>query len=247
MSRVAEVKARISSVELLSTLKKSYSYKELSAILGLSAPILSRYVRGHVLPSPSRSDKFVAVFREKLLKRMVADHIRLTNEGVYDLTRVVLDVGLLKQIAKVVYSEFEPSRVQKVLTMQVDGVPLAVEIADEFNVGVAIAKTERDLASEEFYEQRMVYSPDSVKYLYIPKTSLKKGEHVLIVDDLIRSGVTLDALVRLAEKARARPVGIFAIASTEQSLPRLKERLKLNCPIEALVTLEPPKKPQYTF
>jgi len=71
LSRVAEVKSRISSVELLSTLKKSYSYKELSAILGLSAPILSRYVRGHVLPSPSRSDKFVAVFRERLLKKMV--------------------------------------------------------------------------------------------------------------------------------------------------------------------------------
>jgi len=247
LSRVAEVKSRISSVELLSTLKKSYSYKELSAILGLSAPILSRYVRGHVLPSPSRSDKFVAVFRERLLKKMVTDHIRLTNEGVYDLTRVVLDVGLLKQIAKVVYSEFEPSHVEKVLTMEVDGVPLAVEIADEFNVSVAIAKTERDLAAEEFYEQRMVYSPDSVKYLYIPKTSLKKGEHVLIVDDLIRSGVTLDALVRLAEKARARPVGIFTIASLEQSLAKLKERLKLNCPIEALVTLEPPKKQQYAF
>jgi len=231
-------------VELLSTLKKSYSYKELSAILGLSAPILSRYVRGHVLPSPSRSDKFVAVFRERLLKKMVTEHIRTTGEGVYDLTRVVTDVGLLKQIAKVVYSEFEPSHVQKVLTMEVDGVPLAVEIADEFNV---IAKTERDLAAEEFYEQRMVYSPDSVKYLYLPKNSLKKGEHVLIVDDLIRSGVTLDALVRLAEKARARPVGIFTIASMEASLPKLKERMKLNCPIETLVTLEPPKKLQYSF
>jgi adenine phosphoribosyltransferase len=243
LSRVAEVKARISSVELLSTLKKNYSYKELSSILGLSAPILSRYVRGHVLPSPARSDKFVAVFREKLLRKMVMDHIRLTPEGVYDLTRAVMNVGLLKQIAKVVYSEFEPSHVQKVLTMEVDGVPLAVEIADEFNVGVAIAKTERDLAADEFYEQRIVYSPDSVKYLYLPK----KGEHVLIVDDLIRSGITLDALVKLAEKARARPVGIFTIASIEQSLPRLKERLKLNCPIETLVTLEPPKRQQYNF
>jgi len=246
MSRVAEVKSRISSVELLSTLKKNYSYKELSAILGLSAPILSRYVRGHVLPSPARSDKFVAVFREKLLRRMVMDQIRQTSEGTYDLTRVALDVGLLKQIAKVVYSEFEPSRVQRVLTMEVDGVPLAVEIADEFNVGVAIAKTERDLAVDEFYEQRIIYSPDSVKYLYIPKSSLKKGEHVLIVDDLIRSGVTVDALVKLVEKARARAVGIFTIASMEQSLPKLKERLKLNCPVETLVTLEPTKK-HYTY
>jgi adenine/guanine phosphoribosyltransferase-like PRPP-binding protein len=240
------VKSRLSSVELLSTLKKSYSYKELSSILGLSAPILSRYVRGHVLPSASRSEKFVAVFREKLLKKVVSDQIRVTPDGAYDLTRAVVDVGLLKQIAKVVYSEFGPSQVQKILTMEVDGVPLAVEVADEFNINVAIAKTERDLGVDDFYEQRVVYSPDSVKYLYLPKSAIKKGEHVLIVDDFIRTGITIDALVHLSEKARARTVGIFTIASMEQSLPKLKERLSLNCPIESLVNL-PPIQKHYAF
>ncbi len=246
LSRVADVKSRLSSVELLSTLKKSYSYKELSAILGLSAPILSRYVRGHVLPSTARSEKFVAVFREKLLKKVVSDQIRITPDGAYDLTRAVVDVGLLKQIAKVVYSEFGPSQVQKILTMEVDGIPLAVAVADEFNVNVAIAKSERDLGVDDFYEQRVVYSPDSVKYLYLPKGSIKKGEHVLIVDDFIHSGITIDALVRIAEKARARVVGIFTIASMEQPLPKLKERLNLNCPIESLVYL-PPIQKHYTF
>lgn len=237
MSRVADVKSRISSVELLSTLKKNYSYKELSAILGLSAPILSRYVRGHVLPSAARSEKFVAVFREKLLRKMIADQIRVTPEGEYDLSAAVTDVGLLSQIAKVVYGEFGPSQVHKVLTMEVDGVPLAVEVAGEFNVNVAIAKSERDQGIEDFYEQRIVYSPDSMKYLYVPKSAIKKGEHILIVDDFVRSGITIDALVKLAEKAKARVVGIFTIASMEQSLPKLKERLNLNCPMESLVSL----------
>ena len=246
MSRVADVKSRISSVELLSTLKKNYSYKELSAILGLSAPILSRYVRGHVLPSSARSEKFVAVFREKLLRKIVTDQIRVTSDGSYDMTRAVIDVGLLRQIAKVVYSEFGPSQVQKILTMEVDGVPVAVEVADEFNVNVAIAKGERDISIDEFYEQRMVYSPDSVKYLYLPKSAIKKGEHVLIVDDFVRSGITIDALVKLAEKARARVVGVFTIASLEQSLPKLKERLNLNCPVESLVSL-PPVQRHYNF
>jgi len=246
MSRVADVKARISSVELLATLKKNYSYKELSAILGLSAPILSRYVRGHVLPSAARSEKFVAVFREKLLRKVVADQIKISPDGSYDMTRAVIDVGLLKQIAKVVYSEFSPSRVQKILTMEVDGVPLAVEVANEFNVNVAIAKGERDLGSEEFYEQRIVYSPDSVKYLYLQKGLIKRGEHILIVDDFVRSGITIDALVKLTEKARARVVGIFTIASMEQSLPKLKEKLNLNCPVESLVSL-PPVQRHYNF
>ena len=246
MSRVADVKSRVSSVELLAALKKSYSYKELSDLLGLSAPILSRYVRGHVLPSASRSEKFVAVFREKLLKKIISEQIRVSPEGAYDLTRAVGDVGLLRQIAKVVYTEFGPSQVQRILTMEVDGVPLAVEVADEFNVNVAIAKTERDLAVEEFYEQRVVYSPDSVKYLYLPKSSIKKGEHVLIVDDFIHSGITIDALVRLAEKARARTVGIFTIAAMEQPLSILKERFNLNCRIESLIYL-PPVQRHYTF
>lgn len=246
MSRVADVKTRISSVELLATLKKSYSYRELSAALGLSAPILSRYVRGHVLPSAARSDKFIATFREKLLRKMVTDEVKVSSDGSYDLSGVVTNVGLLRQIAKVVYSEFSLVSVDRVLTMEVDGIPLAVEVAGEFNVNVAIARGERDLGVEEFLEQKVVYSPSSVKYLYLPKSSLKKGEHVLIVDDMVRSGITVEALTRLAEKARAKVVGVFIIASVDQSIPKLKSRLGVTCPIESLVSLEH-KARHYTF
>jgi len=238
LSRVAEVKTRISSVELLATLKKTYSYRELSAILGLSAPILSSYVRGHVLPSASRSEKFIATFREKLLRKMVNDLVKVTPDGSYDINAVVSNVGLLRQIAKVVYSEFSLVNVDKVLTMEVDGVPLAVEVAGEFNVNVAIAREERELGVEDHLEQKVVYSPSSVKYLFIPRSALKKGEHVLIVDDMVRSGITIEALTNLAEKARAKIVGVFSIASLDQSMPKLKSRLGLTCQIESLISLE---------
>jgi adenine phosphoribosyltransferase len=238
LSRVAEVKTRISSVELLATLKKSYSYRELSSILGLSAPILSRYVRGHVLPSAARSEKFIATFREKLLRQMVNDLVKVSADGSYDISAVVSNIGLLRQIAKVVYSEFSLVPVDRVLTMEVDGIPLAVEVAGEFNVNVAVARDERDLGVEDFLEQKVVYSPSSVKYLFLPRSALKKGEHVLIVDDMIRSGITVEALARLAEKAKARIVGVFSIAALDQSMPKLKSRLGLNCQIESLINLE---------
>ena len=238
MSRVADVKTRISSVELLATLKKSYSYKELSAVLGLSAPILSRYVRGHVLPSPARSEKFIATFREKLLRKMIMDSVKVSQDGSYDVSEVVSNVGLLRQIAKVVYSEFSLMNVDRVLTMEVDGVPLAAEVAGEFNVNLAVVRSTRELGVDEFVEQKAVYSPSSVKYLYLPKTAIKKGDHLLIVDDLVRSGVTIEALTRMAERAKAKIVGVFAIASVDQSMPKLKSRLGLTCPIESLVTLE---------
>jgi len=232
------VKTRISSVELLATLKKSYSYRELSSILGLSAPILSRYVRGHVLPSASRSEKFIATFRERLLRKIVTDQVRITADGSYDISGVTSNVGLLRQVAKVVYSEFSLVPVDKVLTMEVDGIPLAVEVAGEFNVNLAVARAEKDLGVEEFFEQKVVYSPSSVKYLYLPKNAIKKGDHILVVDDMVRSGTTIEALARLAEKARAKIVGIFMIASLDQSVQKLKSRLGLTCQIESLVTLE---------
>jgi adenine/guanine phosphoribosyltransferase-like PRPP-binding protein len=238
LSRVADVKTRISSVELLATLKKSYSYRELSAVLGLSAPILSRYVRGHVLPSAARSEKFIATFREKLLRKMIIDQVKVTPDGSYDISGVVSNVGLLRQIAKVVFSEFGLVPIDKVLTMEVDGVPLASEVAGEFNVNLAVARAERDLGVEEFLEQKTVYSPSTVKYLYLPKSALRKGEHVLIVDDLVRSGTTIEALAKISEKAKAKIVGVFAIASVDQSMAKLKSRLGLTCPIESLVVLE---------
>ena len=238
MSRVADVKTRISSVELLATLKKSYSYKELSAVLGLSAPILSRYVRGHVLPSAARSEKFIATFREKILRKMVMDAVKVTQDGSYDISEVVNNIGLLRQIAKVVYSEFNVAAVNRVVTMEVDGIPLAAEVAGEFNVNLAVVRSEKELGVEEFVEQKAVYSPSSVKYLYLPRAAIRRGEHLLVVDDLVRSGTTIEALAGIAEKAKARIVGVFAIASLDQSMPRLKGRMGLTCPIESLVTLE---------
>ena len=246
MSRVADVKTRVSSVELLATLKKSYSYKDLSSVLNLSPPILSRYVRGHVLPSAARSEKFIATFREKLLKRMILDEVRVSADGSYDISSVVSNVGLLRQIAKVVYSEFSLVSVDRVLTMEVDGVPLATEVAGEFNVSLAVARDERDLGVQEFLEQKAVYSPSTVKYLYLAKSAIRKGDHVLIVDDMVRSGTTIEALTILVERMRAKIVGIFAIASVEQAMPKLKSRLGLTCSIESLVTLEQ-KQRRYSY
>jgi adenine/guanine phosphoribosyltransferase-like PRPP-binding protein len=246
MSRVADVKTRISSVELLATLKKSYSYRELSAVLGLSAPILSRYVRGHVLPSGARSEKFIATFREQLLRKMIIDAVKVSQDGSYDISAVVSNVGLLRQIAKVVFSEFNLVSVDRVVTMEVDGVPLAAEVAGEFNVNLAVVREKKELGVEEFVEQKAVYSPSSVKYLYLPRTAIKKGEHILIVDDMVRSGTTIEALTRIAEKARAKIVGVFAIASVDQSMAKLKSRLGLTCPIESLVILEQ-KQRRYNF
>jgi len=55
---------------------------------------------------------------------------------------------------------------------------------------------------------------------------------------MVRSGTTIEALAGIAEKSRAKVVGVFTVASVDQSMSKLKSRLGLTCPIESLVTLE---------
>ena len=50
--------------DLLKVASESYTYQQLSEILGLSPPILSRYMRGHVLPSYSRAQGLYETLQE---------------------------------------------------------------------------------------------------------------------------------------------------------------------------------------
>jgi len=68
----------------------------------------------------------------------------------------------------------------------------------------------------------------------------------LVVDDMVRSGTTIEALTILAERSKAKIAGIFAIASVEQAMSKLKGRLGLTCPMESLVTLEQ-KERRYSY
>jgi transcriptional regulator with XRE-family HTH domain len=54
-TRVRELKYRMMITDLLKVASESHTYQELSDYLGLSPPILSRYMRGHVLPSYDRA------------------------------------------------------------------------------------------------------------------------------------------------------------------------------------------------
>jgi len=65
---------------------------------------------------------------------------------------------------------------------------------------------------------------------------LGAGERVLIIDDFLASGATIAGLVRLAQTAGAKIVGIGTLI--EKTFEEGRERLSsLNVPIEALVSI----------
>jgi Adenine/guanine phosphoribosyltransferases and related PRPP-binding proteins len=86
------------------------------------------------------------------------------------------------------------------------------------NAKLAIAKQYKDLASEEFYEvSYIVDSPPRRASLYLPKHLLERGDEVLIVDDIVRTGRTLNALIDMINNAGAKLAGVSVLISMNNS------------------------------
>lgn len=233
VEKLEEVKLRLRAVECLRTLKGVYTYKFLSRITGLSASVLSRYVRGHVLPSLDRSKALIAALKKSYLVEAIRRKVSVAN-GVLDVSELLSDPTLLGLVAKVAVSEFSfASSISVVLTKETDGVPLATLVASELGARLAIAKKGRELGVQGFLEAKQVFPSGVYTYIYLPRSGLKRRDRVLIVDDIIRSGSTVSALAELCTKARATVVGAFAIFSLGRPLSELTERF--NFPVKVLV------------
>ncbi|NWG09617.1 MAG: hypothetical protein HXX80_04840 [Nitrososphaerales archaeon] len=234
MSRYSDLKTRLSSVEILRLIKEEHSYEELSPLLGLSAPILSRYVKGHILPSLERSKRILEASMEQV-SDLIRKKIRFEDERVFDHSAVIYNPNLLEKIGKLAFYEFGSIKVDKVLTVETDGIPLAAQVGREFNVSFVVAKNRKEMGIRDFIEVKRVFISGAYSYLFIPKGSIEQGEHVLIVDDAVRTGFTLETLLELCRRCGAKPAGIYTIICFEDTLRRLEQ--KLNCPVKVLVRI----------
>lgn len=238
MSQLKSVKEKLRLINVLRLLKENYTYEELSKITGLPITVLNRYVRGKVLPSTERTRELLELLRPYVnIEEEVRKRIKFDERGFFDNMPVLSDTALMSIIAEEIAGRYMEVNVDKVLTAATDGIPLAVHVARELNVDVVYAKKKKEVGVEKFYEVSYVPSASgSVTTLYLPHWALRKGEKVLIVDDVIRSGETQKALLEMCRQAGAKPVGMFFLVSVGDVIEHLKEEYSI--PVESLIKLE---------
>ena len=245
MSTHAEdLKLRLMTIELLRTAKykRNITYRELSAKTGLPVTVLSRYAKGHVLPNTTRAKELWKVLTKLVgLETELRSRIRFDETGYFDNTDIVGDYNILQQAANYALANFAGKRVTKILTAAVDGIPLATMVANALGVNLILAKKNKEVGVKAFLDETYIlgkYSGVTVT-LYIPKNSIKKRDSVLVVDDMIKSGETQEALVHLVKKAKAEISGVFSLIAVGDTW---KKRLKFsnNAPVEVVTYLKSP-------
>ncbi len=132
----------------------------------------------------------------------------------------------------------------KVLTAAVDGIPLATMVANELGINLVIAKRNKEVGVTAFLEETYALRDSGVTMtLYVPKNSIKRRDSVLVVDDMIKTGETQNALINLVRKARAELSGIFTLLAIGEDWNK-GLNLPKGCPVEVVTKINPPSKPR---
>jgi xanthine phosphoribosyltransferase len=126
----------------------------------------------------------------------------------------------------------------KVLTAEISGIAPALTTALHLKLPVVYARKSKPITMPDqvFLTLAPSHTKGRMVELIISPEHLRKGEKILIIDDFLASGATIHGLVRLAQTAGAKIVGIGALI--EKSFEGGRTALsKLNVPIESLVCI----------
>lgn len=145
------------------------------------------------------------------------------KEGISfkDITTLVADGEAFKESIDRIVEHLKDKNVDVILGPEARGFIFGVPVAYALGVGFVPVRKKGKLPAETVsVDYSLEYGVD---VLEIHKDSIKKGQKVAIVDDLLATGGTVEAVAKLVEKVGAEVVALdFAIELTE-----LKGRDKL--------------------
>jgi len=219
---------RLIAVDLLRAYKDLVDYASLEEITGLDTQSLWRYIRRDVKPNHTRAlTLFSKLTNREVVEKIIRGKLIESNNGVYGLYRIAYSIPLIKVLSYVALKEFEEYRVNAVATVESDGIPLATRIAEVLNAKLVVAKHRPEIGAKGYYQvSYLSRDPPAYTMLFIPSDTLSRKDRVLVVDDLLNTGKTSRALIKLVKAAGATPVGLFSIVGVGEKWRGLLDELE---------------------
>lgn len=144
-----------------------------------------------------------------------------------------MDPEILRAITNLVMERVDWSKVDVLLGIEAMGLPLSAPVSMSTGLPLVVArKRAYGLEGEVKIDQSTGYSKGA---MYI--NDLKEGESVAIVDDVLSTGGTLEAVIEGVHRAKARVTNVLAVVEKGEGLERLRG-LYPDIRIQSLVKLE---------
>jgi xanthine phosphoribosyltransferase len=159
-----------------------------------------------------------------------------------------VDPALMEACGQELARRFQGVGATKVLTAEISGIAPALATAMHLGLPVVYARKTKPITMPD--QVYLTLSPSHTKgrmvELIVSPEYLAGGERVLIIDDFLASGATIQGLARLAQTAGAVIVGVGALV--EKTFEGGRQVLAhLGVPIEALARIRAMEGDRITF
>ncbi|AOL16116.1 phosphoribosyltransferase [Sulfolobus sp. A20] len=217
-----ELRLRLFSVDVLKELKNVYTYKELSTLFSIQESLICRYVNGRTIPSERQALDIVNKVKSKeFLYNFFIDKIKIYEDDYLDVSQLLFYPNLLRLLLEIYLMRSSIiHNVTKVVGIASNGIPFATLVSSIVEKPLVISKKYKDSVSIPYVDESIKEGNGIVSSIYIREDYISKKDKILIVDDVIRSGKTLQALYNLAKKVNAKVSGALIIATNTDEWKR---------------------------
>jgi adenine phosphoribosyltransferase len=139
-----------------------------------------------------------------------------------DITTLLKDADALHDAVNLLHKRYENSKIDKVVCIESRGFILGSALAVSLGAGFVPIRKKGKLPAEIISEQYALEYGTDVIEMHVD--ALRSGDRILLHDDLLATGGTMRAAVKLVEKLQANIVGISFLIE----LSFLKGRTHLN-------------------
>lgn len=201
--------AKSSISEDLTIIKQTFEQQGIGTLL--TVPGAAGGVKYIPKVKQAEAEEFVQTLGQSLVNPE-----RILPGGYLYLTDILGKPSVLSKVGKLFASVFAERDIDVVMTVATKGIPLAYAAASFLNVPVVIVRKDNKVTEGSTVSINYVSgSSNRIQTMSLAKRSMKTGSNVLIIDDFMKAGGTINGMINLLDEFNANVAGIGVLVEAE--------------------------------
>lgn len=221
LSRPHEVITLTSFADRYQSAKSSISedlviIKEVFELEGIGILQTISGASGGVKYIPLVSDDEARLTVEQLCKQLALPERQLAGGYLY-MSDMLGQPTVLTQVGKMFATAFAAEPIDMIMTVETKGIPLAQAVASHMGLPVVIVRRDNKVTEGSVVSINYVSgSTKRIQTMSLARRAMKQGSRVLIIDDFMKAGGTIQGMIDLIQEfdAQLAGIGVFVEATT---------------------------------
>ena len=148
----------------------------------------------------------------------------LITRWIFILSDLVGNPSLLNKVGKLIASIYMDEKLDAVVTIATKGISLANAVANVLNLPVVVIRKDNKVTEGSTVSINYVSgSSRKIETMVLSKRTLAENSNVLVVDDFMRAGGSINGVMNLMNEFKAEVKGVSVLVESKEVKQRLIE------------------------